>query len=175
MTQLIAFALFPALMAFAAVSDIATMTISNRISIVLVAAFFVLAVWLALPLATIAWHAGAGVGVLIVTIALFAMRQIGGGDAKLAASTALWVGPGALLDYCLYAALLGGGLTAAIVVSRLMPLPRFALGWEWANRLHDRKAGIPYGVALAAGGLVVYPATEICQRALASMSGMAVT
>jgi prepilin peptidase CpaA len=175
MTELIAFALFPALMAFAAVSDLATMTISNRISILLVASFFALAVWLGLPLATIAWHAGAGLGVLVVTIALFAMRQIGGGDAKLAAATALWVGPNVLLEYFLYAALIGGALTAAIVLSRIVPLPRFALGWEWANRLHDKKAGIPYGVALAAGGLVVYPATEIWQRALGPMSGIAVS
>src|SRR3954452_12428026 len=84
--------LFPALMAFAASSDLLTMTISNRISLILVGAFFILAVWSGMPLADIGMHALAGVAVLVVTFVFFARGWIGGGDAKLAAATALWLG-----------------------------------------------------------------------------------
>jgi prepilin peptidase CpaA len=40
-----------------------------------------------------------------------------------------------------------------------VPLPSLLLGQEWALRLHRRDAGIPYGLALAAGALLVYPQT----------------
>ena len=51
--------LFPALMAFAASSDLITMTISNRVSLVLIAGFFVLAVMMGMPLAEIGMHVAA--------------------------------------------------------------------------------------------------------------------
>ena len=40
-----------------------------------------------------------------------------------------------------------------------MPLPRVLLGEPWALRLHRHDSGIPYGLALAAGALLVYPHT----------------
>src|SRR5207248_11420689 len=83
--------LFPALMASAASSDLLTMTISNRVSLILVGSFFVLAIWSGMPLADIGMHAGAGLAVLVVTFTFFACGWIGGGDAKLAAATALWL------------------------------------------------------------------------------------
>ena len=39
-------------------------------------------------------------------------------------------------------------------------MPRMLLGREWAERLHHRDSGVPYGIALAAAALVVYPQTE---------------
>ena len=78
---------FPALLAYAAFSDLFTMRISNPISITLVAGFFVVAGFLHLPIAAIGWHIGCGLTVLAVTFLLFAMGWIGGGDAKLAAAT----------------------------------------------------------------------------------------
>src|SRR6188508_3003142 len=88
--------LFPALMAFAAASDLFTMTISNRISLALVAGFFVLALLGGMGLYDIAMHAAAGVTVLAVAFFCFAMGWVGGGDAKLAAAAALWFGFGHL-------------------------------------------------------------------------------
>jgi len=58
--------LFPALMAFAASSDLITMTISNRISLLLIAGFFVLAVMTGMPLIEIGMHVGASAAVLVV-------------------------------------------------------------------------------------------------------------
>ena len=82
--------LFPALMAFAASSDLVTMTISNRVSLVLIAAFFVLAIMWSMPLFEIGTHVGAAAAVLVVSFTFFARGWIGGGYAKLAAATALF-------------------------------------------------------------------------------------
>jgi prepilin peptidase CpaA len=152
---------FPALMAYAAATDLFTMTIPNRISLALVAAFGALAVlggvsWQAVPM-----HLGAGALVLAVCFGFFAAGWMGGGDAKLAAASALWLGFEPMLSYLILASVAGGTLTLALLAVRGVPLPAFALGWGWAARLHDRKTGIPYGIALAIAGLLAYPQSPI--------------
>jgi prepilin peptidase CpaA len=151
--------LFPALMAFAASSDLITMTISNRVSLALVAAFFVLAFMWGMPLAEIGTHVGAAAVVLVVSFVFFARGWIGGGDAKLAAATALWLGFDQLLNYLVAASLFGGLLTYAILRFRLMPLPAVLADQEWAKRLHRMDSGVPYGIALALAALMIYPDT----------------
>ena len=54
----------------------------------------------------------------------FSQGWIGGGDAKLAAATALWFGFAHLLDYLIYASLFGGVLTLVLIQFRKLPLPR---------------------------------------------------
>ena len=152
--------LFPALMAFAASSDLITMTISNRISLALIAGFLVLAVMTGMPLAEIGMHVGAAAAVLAVAFVFFARGWIGGGDAKLAAATALWLGFDQLLNYVIFASLFGGLLTLAILRFRLMPLPAWLASQEWAKRLHRMDTGVPYGIALALAALVIYPDTS---------------
>ncbi len=152
--------LFPAMMAFAASSDLLTMTIANRVSLILIGGFVALALLSGLSGADVASHVGAAAAVLGVAFVCFGCGWIGGGDAKLAAVTALWFGFGNLFNYLVYASLLGGALTLLIVQFRTMPLPRVLAGREWAERLHREGAGVPYGVALAAAALLVYPQTE---------------
>jgi prepilin peptidase CpaA len=159
MTDAIRLLLFPAMMAFAASSDLLTMTISNRISLVLVGAFFALAVSMGMPLAEIGTHIGAAAVVLVVAFGFFARGWIGGGDAKLAAATALWLGFDQLLNYLTIASLLGGVMTLIIMRFRLMPLPAMLADQEWAKRLHRMDAGVPYGIALALAALAIYPHT----------------
>jgi prepilin peptidase CpaA len=151
--------LFPALMAFAASSDLFTMTISNRIALILVGGFFVLAFVAGMNPNDVLSHVGTAFTVLAVTFVFFARGWIGGGDAKLAAATALWLGFEHLMPYLLYASLLGGVLTLAIIRFRLMPLPAMLAGQEWAKRLHRADGGVPYGIALALAALIVYPNT----------------
>lgn len=151
--------LFPALMAYAAASDLLTMTISNRVSLALIAGFFVLAPLSGMGAYDIMMHCAAGLSVLAVAFACFAFGWIGGGDAKVAASTALWFGFAHLLDYLLYASVLGGVLTLLLLQARQWPLPYRLASQPWLLRLHDKKTGIPYGIALAAGALIVYPGT----------------
>jgi prepilin peptidase CpaA len=149
--------LFLALMAYAAASDLLTMRIPNWLSLALIGAFVVFAAAGGLPLDTVPMHVAAGVLVLAVCFALFACGWMGGGDAKLAAATALWLGFPSLLDYLLVAATAGGALTLVILAMRAWPLPYFALSWTWLFRLHDRKTGVPYGVALALAAMIVIP------------------
>jgi prepilin peptidase CpaA len=152
--------LFPALMAFAAASDLFTMTISNRVSLLLIAGFVVLALFSGMGLNDFMTHAGAGLAVLTVAFACFAFGWVGGGDAKVAAAAGLWFGFGHLLDYLIYASLFGGALTLLLLQFRQWPLPYALVGQTWLLRLHHKETGIPYGIALALGALVVYPETD---------------
>jgi len=160
MTEAIKLTLFPAMMAFAASSDLLTMTIANRVSLVLVAGFGLLAALIGMSLTAMLAHAGTSALVLAVVFLFFARGWIGGGDAKLAAATALWFGFAHLADYLFYASLFGGALTLAIIQFRAMPLPQAFVGRDWAERLHRSDGGVPYGIALAAAALLVYPQTE---------------
>jgi prepilin peptidase CpaA len=152
--------LFPALMVFAAISDLLTLTISNRISIALAVLFIAMAFACGLPATEILWHLACGVAMLIFAFGLFARGWIGGGDAKLAAATALWLGFDHLLPYLVYASLFGGALTLALVQFRLSPLPGVLARQDWLERLHRKDAGVPYGIALAAAALAIYPETQ---------------
>jgi prepilin peptidase CpaA len=151
--------LFPGLMAFAASSDLFTMTISNKVSLALAAGFLVMALAIGMSPGEIGMHLAAAAAVLAVAFVFFTRGWVGGGDAKLAAAISLWFGFDHLLQYLLDAALLGGGLTLLLLNFRLLPLPPYFERWAWITRLHEKKGGVPYGIALAAAALMVYPDT----------------
>ena len=152
-------------MVAAAISDIATMTISNRLSAALAVAFFAAAPVYGLTMAEVGAHALAGFMVLVVGVLFFSRGWIGGGDAKIAAGAALWLGFGPLTDFVAASALFGGGLTLLILVFRWQMLPAFAARQDWIARLHNRSSGVPYGVAIAAGALYAFPATPFVRLA----------
>ncbi len=157
----VAIILFPLLMAFAASSDLLTMRISNALVVAIVIAFVVVAIIIQLPLDQALSHLGVAFVVLVVGFSFFAFGWIGGGDAKLAAAAALWIGLSQLLPFLIYAALLGGALTLAMLVVRRWPLPPRLASVGWIGRLHDSKSGIPYGIALAASAILVYSRTTV--------------
>ncbi len=159
LTEAIRLLMFPALMAFAASSDLCTMTISNRVTLALVGGFIAMALISGMSPGDMFSHAGAGATVLAVTFVFFARGWIGGGDAKLAAATALWLGFDHLVIYLLYASIFGGILTLAMIRFRLMPLPQVLAEQEWVKRLHRLDGGVPYGIALATSALLIYPDT----------------
>ncbi|MGO4667657.1 A24 family peptidase [Bosea sp. 2RAB26] len=157
---------FPAAMAYAAASDLFTMTISNRLCLLVIALFALCAGLLGMPWGQIGWHVAAGGLMLVVCFGLFAAGWIGGGDAKLAAATALWFGFEQLMPYLMLAAVLGGVLTLLIVKLRSGPLPALAENWSWAKRLHAANQGVPYGIALALSALIVLPETAVWRAAI---------
>ena len=165
MTAILALLVLPFLLALAAGFDLASYTIPNRLSLAIVAVFIAFAAISGLPGAAWGAHLAAGLVALAAGFALFAAGWIGGGDAKLFAATALWFGFGDLLYYALIAAVLGGGLTLALLMMRRIPLPGALIRQSWIARLHDDKSGVPYGVALAAGALVVLPGAQILHAA----------
>ncbi|WP_377844316.1 prepilin peptidase [Bosea sp. UC22_33] len=158
--------IFPFMMAYAAASDLVSMTISNRLCLFLVGAFALCAALLGLSLTEIGWHLAAGGLVLVVAFGLFAAGWIGGGDAKLAAATALWFGFDQLMPYLSIAGLLGGLLTFAIIMLRARPLPALVETWPWLRRLHAANEGVPYGIALAFAALLILPETAIWHAAI---------
>jgi len=162
--ELAVLTVLPGAVAFAAAMDIFTMRIPNRVSLVLVAAFLPMALLAGLGLADVAAHVAAGILLLVVGFGLFVGGWFGGGDAKLMAAVALWIGLDAVLLYLVYVAV-AGGFTAMLFWSvRSVPLPRALLGEQWALRLHRQDGGIPYGIALAAGALLAFPHTIWFER-----------
>ena len=171
MAEAIILVVFPFCMAFAAISDLLSMTIANRVSVILIGAFAVAA-----PLAGMDWsvygmHFLAAGLVLAVSFGLFAIGGMGGGDAKLLTATALWMGFGIhLVEYLVVSSFFGGILTLLILAYRRSPIAVFAGRVGFLRRIADDKAGIPYGIALGIGGLVVFPATPLMLWALQSLS-----
>ena len=154
-------AFFPVLMALSASMDLLTFTIPNRLCAVLALGYLVFAVLLGVSAIDILLNVSCALAILIVAFVMFNLGWIGGGDAKLAAATAAWLGWATILDYGLAAALLGGILTLILLGARMAPLPT-ALGRIGSfARLHNPSAGVPYGIALAAAGLLQFPNSSI--------------
>lgn len=157
---------FPVAMAFAAANDLFTMKIPNRISLALIGGFVAIALITRMPLETLGLHVVIAVAVLIATFTLFSLNMLGGGDAKLMAAGALWMGPDHIIEFVAYVTIFGGILAVAMLGYRnflpanALPLP------AWARRLHRTGEGIPYGIAIAAAALMLFPATAFF-RALA--------
>ena len=154
-----AIVIFPAVMVYAGLMDLMTMKIRNALVVGLAAAFFILAPLAGFSLYQIGMNTGVAALVFCVTFFFFAMGWIGGGDAKLAAVTALWFAPAEAMTYFAYASFLGGLLTLVILRFRGTILsPRLA-AVSWIAMLHDEKAGVPYGAAMAPAALLVFPQT----------------
>jgi prepilin peptidase CpaA len=157
--------LFPALMIYCAANDVVSMTIPNIVSVVAVAAFVPIA-WLAgLGFAEIGMHLACGALMLCITFALFAFGIFGGGDAKMTAAAAVWIGFDQILAYSLGAAAIGGMLTLGLLSARAYPWPALVMRVPFIARLTNEKEGIPYGVALGAAAILLYPQTEIWRAA----------
>ena len=153
--------IFCVAMIFAGLRDLTTMTIPNWLTLMLAVVFFAAAAMTSMPLSEIGLHTVVGFVTLLIGMILFARGWIGGGDAKLMAAVALWLGWAQALPYFVVASIFGGALTLAILGYRNLPLPAFVMRHDWAMRLHDRTEGVPYGLALAAAALLIFPDTEI--------------
>ena len=155
------FVVFPLCLAMAAATDLLTMTIPNRVSLLMAAAFFAIAPLSGLPLATIGMGLLAAFIVFLVCFALFALNVMGGGDAKLLSATALWFGfTPSLLLFVSAVGLFGGFLTFAILLMRGQSNTILAMGLPLPSSLILAKK-IPYGIAIAAGGFVAFPSSPI--------------
>ena len=131
------------LLLVAAVVDMRTFTISNRLN--LAVALLAPASWWAsgLPLwPDAAIQVAVAGGVFALLAGAFYLSMMGGGDVKLAAAVALWFPPAATLLFLVLMSLAGGVLTLLVVaVHRL--------------RRREGKPEIPYGVAISFGALAI--------------------
>ncbi|WP_017932219.1 A24 family peptidase [Robiginitomaculum antarcticum] len=162
---IIILAVFGAAMLMAAYKDLTSYTIPNWISLYLIGGFALIAPFVGYGLPDIGWHLVSGIGALALMMGMFAMGWLGGGDAKLFAATALWCQPAdLLLIYTPNVAIWGGALTLLIVFTR-HSLPRRVRTTGWVQRLLRDEDKIPYGIALAAAGLMALPKFTIFQSA----------
>lgn len=161
MLQHLALVTFPALMTFAAASDLLTMKIPNLVSLILLLAYFVLAALLGFSWDTVGLHLLSALVVFGLALLLYLAGLIGGGDAKLAAATALWVGWEHLLGYGVLASFAGGVLTLVIIAVGYLDFYPFMQSLPFMRLLARKVNCVPYGVALGAGGLLIYPHTEV--------------
>lgn len=156
---IIATLLFPAAMIYAGIADILTYKIRNSLVVGVGLAFVLLAPLAGFGPAEIAMNLGVGIAVFAVTFSFFAAGWIGGGDAKLATAAALWFGWEHALPFFIYAALIGGALSLALLAFRRIPVPAGLYRLDWFARLHAADSGVPYGAAFAVAALIVFPET----------------
>ncbi|MBS0362060.1 MAG: prepilin peptidase [Proteobacteria bacterium] len=156
---------FPALVITGAVKDLTSYTIPNWISGALLAGFALAALAFGLPLNVVGWDVAAFGVALVAGMAMFAFRWIGGGDAKLFAAVAPWIGLAPSLTYLFYTALAGGLLAVTLLALRSAPARAvLRAGPPWFERLIAPGAAVPYGVAIAVGALAAFPASALVAR-----------
>lgn len=165
MIELSALVCYAGLLAFAAFSDIRSLTIPNWVSIALSAIYPIAGLAAGLPLTDIGIHFLLGFGVLVVGFLLFQANIIGGGDAKLLAATAIWTGPPALLTFLFWTTLAGGLMALSLLLARQF-LKQTETNPAFVNRLLKTQNGIPYGLAIMAGGLMALPALPVATSIL---------
>ncbi|MEL6789394.1 MAG: prepilin peptidase [Pseudomonadota bacterium] len=158
-------AVFPAALIAAAINDITSFKIPNWISVLLISAFPVAAVATGTDFSFLWQGALLAVGMLIVGFALFAFKIAGGGDGKLLAAVAPWVGFEFLMPFLMVTALAGGAMAIAILMFRQSPIMPFYGRVPWLMEIHQSKSGIPYGVAIAVGGLTTFSETALFSAA----------
>ncbi len=160
--QLVVLCIFPALVIAAAVTDMASYTIPNRLNLALAAAYPVVALVLGRPPMEIGIALAIGAGALLAAMGMFAAGWIGGGDAKLFAAASLWLGWPALATFLMATALVGGGLALLLLNVRAAWLrPYLAGAPPWLARLTTTGEAVPYGVAIAVGALAAFPQTAL--------------
>lgn len=165
MISLVAMAIFAGLLVYAAFSDVTSLTIPNWLCIAMAALFAPIALLQHMPLGDIGVHYGFGFAILAVGFFLFQANIFGGGDAKLVAAAAVWTGLAAFPTFILGTALAGGLLALALLSARKWS-PFFAGAPAFVNRLLTSDSGVPYGVAIMAGGLLALPALPVVTSAL---------
>lgn len=164
--------IFPFMMIFSSFSDLFSMSISNKVSLVLIIGFFIFALSIGMDYQTILSHFSIFALVLVIGFSLFALNIIGGGDAKLVASTALWLGWAHVGQYILLASFLGGILTILLLKFRANLIPEKLNKTEWVLRLHDSNNGAPYGIALGLAALFIYPSTPWMEQVISMAAGV---
>lgn len=158
----IAIAVLPmAIWTLCALTDIARFKIPNPYVLILFAGWPAAAFLAPLSLGEAAGALILFAGTLAAGIALYAGRLLGAGDAKLLAVSALWIGPGAASTFFFYTAVAGAVLGVLLIAGRRVPLPEPARSWRWARALHAEERLMPYGVAIAAGGILSFPVSAL--------------
>jgi prepilin peptidase CpaA len=151
---------FVGLVVTAALEDALSFTIPNWVSLALLVAFGPAAFAVGMPIPTMALNVAIGAAALVAGMVMFALRWLGGGDAKLLAAVSLWLGWIAVPTFLIGTAMAGGALAMMLLSLRSAALrPLILLGPRWVTRLAEPGEGVPYGVAIAVGAFSALPLT----------------
>lgn len=158
-----AFALiFAGLVIVAALKDVTSFTIPNWISIALVLAFLPAALAAGVAPTEFGLHLAVGVVALLAGMGMFFAGWIGGGDAKLLAAAALWLGWRDAAPFLLITGVAGGVLAVTLMSLRSSAGRALApSGPAWWEKLRSPEAAAPYGVAIAVGALATFPSSPL--------------
>jgi prepilin peptidase CpaA len=159
--HLLIVSIFPLLVLMAALTDATTFLIPNRLSGALAIAFIPTALIIGLSPSTIGVCLVVGLVVLLLCVGMFAAGWIGGGDAKLFAAAALWLGWPAVGSLLAWTAIAGGALAVGLLAARKATSPLAVRGPAWVGRLLEPKGDVPYGVAIAFGALAAFPSSAV--------------
>ena len=163
------FLTLPLCLAFAALNDLFSMTIPNRIPIILLLSFVMVAPFTGMDWQTFGMSLAAAAVVFLVCFALFATNSMGGGDAKLLTAAAVWYGFNAsLVEFLLGVTLIGGILTLGILLLRSRAQEIIIMGIPIPDSLMVAKK-IPYGIGIAIAGLLTYGEAPLVKTAIASL------
>ena len=154
----------PALAIVAGLKDLTSMTIPNWVSGALIIAFFPAAFVSGLEPMAVAAHVGVAILALFIGAGMFALRWIGGGDAKLIAASCLWLGLSGSGMFLLWTGVMGGLFCLALIFARFHARPYVTSFPGWTQKLLEPRGDIPYGVAIAAGVLMAYPSSILVLR-----------
>lgn len=164
--------LLPIMISLGALTDIYGYIIPNILSIILIIGFYLFA--FLHPNFTsddIINHTLSALLVLSITFTMFAFGFLGGGDAKLLATSSLWFGFGDLSGYIFYVTMAGGILSMIFMVWRrtkpfnfynqFIPLERMFHGPETQQHIPLKKRSIPYAVGIMLGFYFYLPHSKI--------------
>ena len=131
------------LLVVAAIIDVRTFTISNRLNVAV--ALLAVVYWWSIrlpPWPGVGIQLAVAAGVFVLLALAFFAGMMGGGDVKLAAALALWFTPPETLRFLVAMSLAGGVLTLVVLAIHRL-------------RKKEGRPEIPYGVAIAIGGLAI--------------------
>lgn len=149
---------YPLAVAWAVVTDVRRLIIPNAACVAIVIAFLPAALLNGLDAAAIAWHYGVAAALLLAGMAAFARRLAGGGDVKLLAAVAVWIGHDDILAFLVLMALLGGALAVLVLIAARLKRTLPALGWiAWLGDGALRGQLIPYGAAVGVAAILMLP------------------
>jgi prepilin peptidase CpaA len=157
-------ALLPTLLIVAATNDVLTFKIPNWLTLLIAGLFFPMALTAGLPLGDFVWHIAGGVLLFAIGFTMFQFSLLGGGDAKLLASTGLWFGMANIYSFIVFAALAGFAQVVFMVLWSFIMLSLDIAGISdthtrlW-SKLRSMTPNVPFGFAIALGGIVAFRGT----------------
>lgn len=131
-------------------TDLTQQRIYNWAILMLLSLYFPLALSAGFDLQAVAMASGTAMIVFMAGLGCFSAGWLGGGDVKLAAVSALWLGPETVISYILWTAILGSIVTLSIMVLRR----RQAMA---SGQDYNRHASLPYGPGMALAAIILFP------------------